>query len=199
MNIGLIGAGAIGQAFARQALKAGYEVVISNSRGPESLAELVRKLGPGAKAGTPQQAAQAEVVVVAVPWQHLQNALADLPPWEGRIVVDTTNPVVMPGFRVADLGGRTSSEVVADLVPGARVVKAANTLTPELLGADPQQDGGRRVLFMSGDDAAAKADVGKILQKIGFAAIDLGGLAIGGRMHQFPGGPLPALNLIRLP
>jgi len=84
-------------------------------------------------------------------------------------------------------------------VPGARVVKAANTLTPELLGADPQQDGGRRVLFMSGDDAAAKADVGKILQKIGFAAIDLGGLAIGGRMHQFPGGPLPALNLIRLP
>lgn len=199
MNIGLIGAGAIGQAFARQALKAGCEVAISNSRGPESLAELVRKLGPGAKAGTPQQAAQAEIVVVAVPWQHLQNALADLPPWEGRIVVDTTNPVVMPGFRVADLGGRTSSEVVADLVPGARVVKAANTLTPELLGADPQQDGGRRVLFMSGDDAAAKADVGKILQKIGFAAIDLGGLAIGGRMHQFPGGPLPALNLIRLP
>jgi len=107
MNIGLIGAGAIGQAFARQALKAGCEVVISNSRGPESLAELVRKLGPGAKAGTPQQAAQAEIVVVAVPWQHLQNALADLPPWEGRIVVDTTNPVVMPGFRVADLGGRT--------------------------------------------------------------------------------------------
>jgi hypothetical protein len=137
--------------------------------------------------------------VVAVPWQHLQKALADLPPWEGRIVVDTTNPVVMPGFQVADVGGRTSSEVVADLVPGARLVKAANTLPPELLGADPQQGGGRRVLFMSGDDADAKADVGKILQKIGFATVDLGGLATGGRMHQFPGGPLPALNLIRLP
>jgi hypothetical protein len=198
MNIGIIGAGDIGQAFAGQAVKAGYEVIVSNSRGPESLAGVVNQLGPRAKAGVRQKAAQADVVVLAVPWSQLGAALSDLPEWSGRILIDATNPVIQPDFRLADLKGSTSSEIVASLAPGARVVKVGNTLVSALLAADPKQAGGRRVLFMSGDDTPAKAGVRDILENIGFATIDLGGLASGGRLQQFPGGPLPALNLIKL-
>jgi len=198
MTIGIIGAGGIGQAFAAHVAKAGYEVIVSNSRGPESLAGLVNQLGPRARAGTRQEAAQADVVVVAVQWEQLRAALSDLPAWNGRILIDATNAVVQPGFDLANLNGSTSSEIVASLVPSARVVKVANTLPVALLASDPKQVGGRRVLFMSGDDAAAKADVNGILEKVGFATIDLGGLASGGRLQQFPGGPLPTLNLIKL-
>jgi 8-hydroxy-5-deazaflavin:NADPH oxidoreductase len=198
MTIGIIGAGGIGQAFAGHMAKAGYKVIVSNSRGPESLTEVVSQLGPHAKAGTRQEAAQADVVVLAVPWEQLRAALSDLPAWNGRILIDATNPVVQPGFRLADLGGRTSSEVVASLVPGARVVKVANTLLRAVLAADPNEAGGHRVLFMSGDDVAAKVDVSGILENVGFATIDLGGLASGGKLQQFPGGPLPTLNLIKL-
>jgi predicted dinucleotide-binding enzyme len=198
MKIGIIGTGGIGQAFAGQVVKAGYQVIVSNSRGPESLAGVVSELGPRAKAGTRQEAAQAGVVVLAVQWSQLRAALSDLPAWSGRILIDATNPVVQPGFRLADLNGSTSSEIVASLAPGARVVKAANTLPVALLAADPKQVGGRRVLFMSADDAAAKAEVSAILEKVGFATIDLGGLASGGKLQQFPGGPLPTLNLIKL-
>ena len=198
MRIGIIGAGGIGQAFAGHVAKAGYETIVSNSRGPESLAKLVSELGPRAKAGTRQEAAQADVVVLAVNWEQVRPALTDLPAWNGRILIDATNPVVQPGFRLAELNGSTSSEIVASLVPGARVVKTANTLVRAMLAADPKQAGGHRVLFMSGDDVAAKAEVRGILEKVGFATIDLGGLASGGKLQQFPGGPLPTLNLIKL-
>jgi predicted dinucleotide-binding enzyme len=198
MKIGIIGAGGIGQAFARHLAKAGYDVIVSNSRGPESLAEFASELGPRTKAGTRQEAAQADVVVLSVVWEHVPNALADLPPWDSRILIDATNPVVQPGFRLAELNGSTSSEVVASLARSARVVKVGNTLLRAVLAADPRQAGGHRVLFMSGDDAAAKAEVTAILDKVGFATIDLGPLAIGARLQQFPGGPLPTLNLIKL-
>ena len=198
MRVGFIGAGGIGQALAGHVAKAGNEVLVSNSRGPESLAGVVTQLGGLTRAGTRQEAAQADVVVLAVQWPQVPAALSGLPPWGGRILVDATNPVIDPGFRLADLNGRTSSEIVASLAPGARVVKAGNTLVRAMLAADPRQAGGRRVLFMSGDDATAKADVGGILEKAGFATIDLGGLASGGRLQQFPGGPLPTLNLIKM-
>ena len=198
MNIGIIGAGGIGQAFASHAVQAGYEVILSNSRGPESLAAVAAGLGLRAKAATREIAAQADIVVLAVTWNHVETALAGLPPWSGRILLDATNPILMPAFRAAELGGRSSSEVVASLAPGARVVKTANNLTPELLGADPVQMGGHRVLFMSGDDAAAKTSVSGVLITAGFAVVDLGSLAVGSRLQQFPGGPLPGLNLIKL-
>jgi len=198
MKIGIIGTGGIGQALAHHVAKAGYEIIVSNSRGPESLTGLVGKLGPRATAGTRQEAARAEVVVLAVPWEHVRAALSDLPPWNGRILMDATNPIIEPDFRMAELKGSTSSEIVASLAPGARVVKVANTLLRAVLAADPNEAGGHRVLFMSGDDAAAKGEVNGILGKVGFATIDLGGLASGGRLQQFPGGPLPTLNLIKL-
>ncbi len=201
MIIGIIGAGGIGAAFAAQVAKAGYEVIVSNSRGPESLSDLVSKLGRKARAGTREEAAAADIVVLAVQWQQVRGALAGLPAWNGRVLVDATNPIEQPGFRVADLGGRTSSEVVSSLAPGARVVKAANTLPPSLLGADPKVNGGRRVLFVSGDDAEAKSEIAEVLGKVGFATVDLGSLAIGGgggRVQQFPGGGVPGLDLVRM-
>jgi len=198
MKFGIVGAGGIGQAFAGHVAKAGYDVILSNSRGPDSLARLVGELGPRAKAGTRQQAAQADLVVLSVNWEYVPKALADLPAWDGRILIDATNPVLEPGFRLAELNGSTSSEIVASLAPGARLVKVGNTLLRKVLAADPKEAGGHRVLFMSGDDAGAKAQVAGILEKIGFATIDLGALAIGARLQQFPGGPLPTLNLIKL-
>jgi hypothetical protein len=198
MTIGIIGAGAIGQAFARQLARAGINAVISNSRGPESLSAFVREIGSRVTAGTIEDAVQPEIVFVAVPWRQIPDALSNVPDWEGRIVIDPTNPIGPPDYKIADLRGRTSSEVVADLVPGAHLVKAFNTLRPDLLAADPAEGGGRRVIFFSGDHARAKAEVARLIDRLGFAGIDLGHLAKGGRLQQFPGGPLPTLNLIRL-
>jgi hypothetical protein len=104
----------------------------------------------------------------------------------------------LPEVKPVDLGGRSSSEIVAELVEGARVVKAANTLGAELLGSDPDEAGGRRVLFLSGDDGAAKAVVADLFEGAGFFPIDLGDLVTGGRMQQ-AGGPLAGVNLVRLP
>ncbi|MDC3960087.1 NADPH-dependent F420 reductase [Polyangium jinanense] len=198
MKIGIIGAGSIGKALAGHMASTGHEVLVSNSRGPESLSGLVAELGPRARAGTRQEAAATDLVMLSVPWEQVPEALSGLPAWKDRILVDATNPVLQPGFRLADLGGRTSSEVVASLAPGARVVKAANTLRAAVLAADPRQAGGRRVLFMSGDDEAAKAEVRGLFEKAGFATLDLGGLSMGGKLQQFPGGPLPVHNLIEL-
>ena len=117
----------------------------------------------------------------------------------GRILIDATNPTDgPPQFKLAELGGKTSSQVVASLAPGARREDALNTLTVANLSADPREAGGRRVLFMSGDDAPAKKESRSPRSAWGFATIDLGSLAIGGAPQQFPGGPLPVHNLIKL-
>ncbi|TFV70021.1 NADP oxidoreductase [Bradyrhizobium frederickii] len=196
-TIGIIGAGNIGRAIAQALARNGIAVTLSNSRGPESLAATVAELGPLVTAGTREEAAAKEIVFVAVNWSKLPDALAGLPQFAGRIVVDANNPIEAPLFKPAELGGRASSEVFADLVPGARVVKAFNHLLAQLLATDPASDGGKRVLFYSGDEADAKAVVGALIDRLGFFGIDLGSLAIGGRLTQFPGGPLPALNLVK--
>jgi predicted dinucleotide-binding enzyme len=190
-SVGIIGAGRLGQAMARTAVRAGRRVVIANSRGPESLASVVSALGDGVSAGTVDEVASAGIVVVAVPWDRVPEAVHGLE-WNGQVVVDATND-----WAADDLQGRTSSELVADLVPGARVVKAGNTLGADELGSDPQEAGGRRVIFISGDDADAKADVVSLFQDAGFAPIDLGGLATGGAMQQIHH-PLAGVNLIQL-
>ncbi|MBR8322488.1 MULTISPECIES: NADPH-dependent F420 reductase [Burkholderia cepacia complex] len=196
-TIGIIGAGKIGAAIATALSRKGIEVTMSNSRGAESLRELTAAIGPLVKPGTREEAASKEIVFVAVPWSKLPAALDGLPNFEGRVVVDTNNPIEAPLFKPIDLGTRASSEVVADLVPGARVVKGFNHLQPHLLSGDPSSGGGKRVLFYSGDDLAAKYVVGTLIERLGFFGIDLGSLAIGARLVQFPGGPLPALNLVK--
>lgn len=196
-SIGIIGAGNIGRAIATALANKGITATLANSRGPESLAEIVAAIGPNISAGSRQEAAAKDLVLVAVNWSKLPSALADLPDFAKRIVVDTNNPIEAPLFKPFDLGGRASSEIFADMVPGARVVKAFNHLQPHLLSGDPASEGGKRVLFYSGDDENAKAEVGALIDRIGFAGIDLGSLEIGGRLVQFPGGPLPALNLVK--
>lgn len=196
-SIGIIGAGNIGQAFAHALARKNIEATIANSRGPETLSELAREIGPSIRAGTRQEAAAKDIVIVAVNWSKLPAALAGLPEWGGRIAVDANNPIEAPLFRPAELGGRLSSEIFADLVPGARVVKAFNHLQPHLLAGDPSAEGGRRILFYSGDDAVAKAAIAELVDQLDFFGIDLGPLSVGGRLTQFPGGPLPALNLVK--
>jgi predicted dinucleotide-binding enzyme len=184
MDVGIIGAGRLGQAMAHTARRAGRSVAIANSRGPESLASVVSALGEGVSAATLDEAASAGIVVIAVP-----EALQGLD-WNSQIVIDATNDWVAD-----DLRGRTSSELLADLVAGARLVKTANTLSAEVLGSDPHEAGGQRVIFISGADA--KAEVSALFQDAGFAAIDLGDLATGGAIQQIHH-PLAGVNLIRL-
>jgi 8-hydroxy-5-deazaflavin:NADPH oxidoreductase len=198
MTIGIIGAGNIGLAVAKTLARAGITATIANSRGPDSLEVAVAPLGPIIKPGTREEAASADTVLIAVNWSKLRVALAGLPAWGGRIVIDANNPIEGPLFKPAELQGLLSSQVVAGLVTGARVVKAFNHLRAEILGSDPRVDGGRRVLFYSGDDESAKAEVAELIDRVGFAGIDLGPLAIGGKLMQFPGGPLPNQNLVRI-
>jgi predicted dinucleotide-binding enzyme len=191
MEVGIIGAGRLGQAMARTAVRAGRSVVMANSRGGESLTPVVSALGEGVSAGTVSEAASAGIVVIAVPWDRVPEAVQGLN-WNGQVLIDATND-----WAADDLQGRTSSESVADLVAGARLVKAANTLGAEVLGSDPREAGGQRVMFISGDDADAKANVVALFQDAGFATIDLGDLATGGAMQQIHH-PLAGLNLVRL-
>lgn len=196
MSIGIIGAGNIGGAIATALARKGIAATIANRSGPDSLAAFVAGLGGVISAGTLQQAAAQEIVFVAVPWSKIPGALAGLD-LTGKIVVDANNAIEAPLFQAVDLHGRTSSEVFADLVPGAKVVKAFNHLQPGLLTAEPQGEGGARVLFYSGDDVQAKSTIGSIIAQLGFFGIDLGTLAVGSRLVQFPGGPLPGLNLVK--
>jgi 8-hydroxy-5-deazaflavin:NADPH oxidoreductase len=191
MDVGIIGAGRLGQAMAQVAARARRSVVITNSRGPESLTSAISALGERVSAGTADEAAAAGIVVIAVPWDQVPAAVQGLE-WKSQIVIDATND-----WAADDLQGKTSSEIVADLVAGARLVKAANTLSAEVLSSDPHEASGQRVIFISGDDADAKAKVVALFQDAGFAAIDLGDLATGGAMQQIHH-PLAGLNLIRI-
>jgi predicted dinucleotide-binding enzyme len=191
MDVGVIGAGRLGQAMTRTALRAGRSVLIANSRGAETLAAVASGLGEHVSAGTVDEAAASGIVVVAVPWDRVPEAVGGLE-WTGRVVIDATND-----WPADDLDGTTSSEVLATLVAGAHVVKAANTLSAEVLGSEPQEAGGRRVIFLSGDDADSKALVVSLFRDAGFAPVDLGDLATGGAMHQIHH-PLAGLNLIQL-
>jgi predicted dinucleotide-binding enzyme len=195
-SIGVIGAGNIAQAIAGRAVSAGHHVKLSNSRGPESLAKLVGRLGANASAGTVAEAAQAEILILAVPWDKVPEAVRDLPDWDGRIVIDATNQWNGPGTAV-DLGDQTGSERNAALMPGARVVKALDTLEAAVVAQNPGPTTGRLVVFLAGDDAAAKATVSTFADSMGFAPVDLGGLQVG-RLMQVGGGPLSGLHLVKV-
>jgi hypothetical protein len=198
MRIGTIGAGTVATAIARHALAGGHQVLLSNRRGPEALADLIEELGPGATAATPAEAASAELVVLAVSWSDIPTAVGELPDWGGRIVLDTTNQFLSPppNARIADLGDVTGSEYVASLLPGARVVKAFNTLYGQYIAADPRHGAGRQLLFLAGDDPAAKAQVSDLTAGWGFAPVDVGPLREGGRLMQL-GGPLSGLHALK--
>jgi 8-hydroxy-5-deazaflavin:NADPH oxidoreductase len=192
MRIGVIGSGRIGGTAARLFAGAGHDVAIANSRGPESLAELVGELGGRARAETVEGAASfGDVVLLAIPF----IGYTDLPAAQltGKIVIDAGNyyPNRDGHDAALDADETTSSERLAEQLPGARVVKAFNTLYFEHLRdrAAPGAGSERTALFLAGDDAEAKERVAALIADIGFAPVDAGGLADGGRKLQ-PGAPL---------
>jgi hypothetical protein len=197
MKFGSIGAGTIAQAVGRHVLNAGHDVTFSNSRGPESLAELLAELGPRASAGTVTEAAAADMVLLAPPWDKVPESVAGLPDWNGRIVIDATNQFSIATRQIADLGEQTGSEYVASLVPGARMIKAFNTLYARYIAPNPRHDAGRQVLFYAGDDDDANTRFHELFEGIGFAPVRIGPLRDGGRLMQMDGGPLSALHALK--
>jgi hypothetical protein len=145
------------------------------------------------------EAAQADIVFLAVPFPEIPTALDSLPDWGGRILVDTTNVLTYANGtpEVLDLGERTGSEITAAHAPGARVIKAFNTLYAKYIQADPRHDTGRQVVFYAGDDAPAKVVFAALLDEIGFATVDIGPLREGGRLMDVNGGPLSALHVLK--
>jgi predicted dinucleotide-binding enzyme len=197
MRIGIIGSGMIGGTLGVLFARTGHEVALSNSRGPESLKDQVAQMGAaGGRAATVEEAASfGEVVLLAVPFRK-PEALPRAETVRGKIVIDAMNPYAEGGGLI-DLGDATSSEVVAERLPGARLVKAFNTLHYRLLqndgrpGTDPQD---RLAVFLAGDDPDAKDVVAALIEEIGFAPVDTGSLHEGGR-RQGPESPLYNVEL----
>jgi predicted dinucleotide-binding enzyme len=148
-------------------------------------------------AATKEEAATCEMVLLAVPWDNVPETLASLPKWKNQILIDGTNPFhgKARNFTLANVGNLSTSQLVAALAPGARVVKALNNMTVPNLEADPAANGARRVVFLSGDDEGAKKQVQALLEGFGYSAIDLGNLRDGGLIQQ-AGGPLAGRNLL---
>jgi predicted dinucleotide-binding enzyme len=135
MKFGTIGAGTVALAFAREALATGHEVVLSSRRGPDYLVGKVAKLGRGASAATVEEAASLDYVLLAVPWRNVEAALQRLPAWNGRVLIDATNPFIetSPQLVLADLGGKGASEVVAALGPGLRSPQQVSARHPRIM------------------------------------------------------------------
>jgi predicted dinucleotide-binding enzyme len=186
MKIGILGSGRIGATAARLFVAAGHDVAMANSRGPDSLMALVKELGPQTRAASVIEAARfGDVVLLAVPW-HMDQALPPADLLRGKIVIDAMNPY-RPQGGFFDLGSSTSSELVLQRMPGARLVKAFNTIYYEHLATRgrkelPVQE--RHAIYLAGDDLEAKSVVSGLIEDIGFAPVDTGTLREGGRLQQ---------------
>ena len=186
-TIGLIGAGHIGSQVARLAIKNGYEVVLSNSRGPDTLADLVKELGPKARAATPKEAAQAgDMVVVTVPLKNFRQVPVE--PLAGKVVIDTNNYYPQRDGHIPELDNEstTTSELLQSHLPASKVVKGFNHIYAAQLTTDGRPKGtpNRRALVIAGDDAAAKATVTHLLDQFGFDTVDAGPLKEGWRIQR---------------
>ena len=195
MKIGIIGSGNIGGTAARLFAAAGHEVALSHKSGPESLREQAAQLGEKACAMTVDEAAAfGDVVLLALPWRTREDLPAER--LAGKIVIDATNPY-RPDLSTYDLGDSTSSEEMLRTLPGARLVKAFNTLFSKDLASRGRLElplDERTAILLAGDDAQAKQIVSRLVEEIGFVAVDTGGLRDGGRLQQ-PGSPLYARPL----
>ena len=192
MKIGIIGSGNIGATAAKLFVNAGHEVAIGNSRGPESLTSVVNSIGANIKAKSVEDAIKfGEVILLAIPWRKRQELLPASELFDSKIVIDAMNPY-SENFELIDLGNSNSSEEVLKQIPSSRLVKAFNTIYYEHLSTKgnpnaPKED--RFAIFVAGDDTDAKATVSKLIEDIGFAAVDTGSLKEGGRKQQ-PGSPI---------
>jgi 8-hydroxy-5-deazaflavin:NADPH oxidoreductase len=198
-SVGVIGAGAVGQAIGRRCVATGIPVRLSNSRGPDSLSDVIEELGHGAEAATVQQAADADLVVLAVPFVKVPDVVGEIADWTGRVVVDATNQFAQSEPTYAgrvDLGDETGSEWVARHLPGATLIKAFNAMFASYIAPDPRHHDGRQVLFYAGDDAEVNAEFEEFADTLGFAPVYVGDLRDGGRLMQLDG-PLSALHVIK--
>lgn len=193
MKIGIIGAGNIGATAAQLFVEAGHEIAIANSRGAETLRDLVDSLGDGARAESIEDAAKfGEVILVAIPLGKYKTLPAEI--FRDRIVIDANNYYPERDGQIAELDddSTTSSEMLQAHLPGAQVVKGFNTIWSEHLKAQGDTNlplEKRRVIFIAGDDSQAKEKVSRLIEEIGFAAVDNGFLGEGGRRQQ-PGTPI---------
>jgi len=186
-TIGLIGAGHIGSQVARLAVAQGYNVVISNSRGPETLSELVAELGPKARAATPIEAARAaDIAVVTVPLKNYRQVPVE--PLAGKVVIDTNNYYPQRDGHIPELDNEsmTTAELLQAHLPTSKVVKGFNHIYAAQLTTDGKPAGtpNRRALVIAGDDAGAKATVTKLLDQFGFDTVDAGSLKEGWRIQR---------------
>lgn len=200
-TIGLIGAGNIGGQIARAAVAHGHQVVLSNSRGPETLTDLVAELGSSARAATPAEAAAAgDLVVVTIPLKAIDTVPVE--PLVGKTVIDTNNYYPQRDGHIAPLddGSTTSAELLQDRLEGAHVIKAFNHIGAAHITehAQPAGTDGRRALAVAGDDADAKATVAAFIDEIGFDVLDLGPLAEGWRIQPDTPGYGPRLTVEEL-
>ena len=200
-TIGIIGAGNIGSQLARLAVQHGYDVAIANSRGPETLQDLVSELGDRARAVTRDEAAAAgDLVVVTTPLAAIETIPVE--PLVGKVVIDTNNYYPQRDGQIAALDDETTTtaELLQDHLQGARVVKAFNHIAAADLttAGSPAGTQGRRALVVAGDDAEAKRVVSDLLDEFGFDAVDIGALAEGWRIQRDTPGyvkPYAALEL----
>jgi hypothetical protein len=186
-TIGLIGAGHIGSQLARLAVQHGYDVVVSNSRGPETLQDLVRELGPRARAATPAQAAAAgDLVVVTIPLKNIDAV--PVAPLAGKIVIDTNNYYPQRDGRIAELDNEqtTTAELLQRHLPSSKVVKAFNHIYAAELTTHGQPAGSanRRALAIAGNDVDAKRVVGELIDRFGFDVVDMGPLGESWRIQR---------------
>ncbi len=185
MTYSIIGTGSVGLTLAGIFSRAGIDVAIANTRGPATIEPLIASLGQSVTAATLDAALKADVIFFAVPFLNFKDVAATRSDWTGKIVIDVTNAAFLPiDVQERELQGRLSSEVNADRVPGANLVKAFNQLPMKGLVAPVAIPDGRRVVFVSSDDEASSALVAKLVSDLGYAPIELGKIAEGGRLIQ---------------
>jgi len=179
MSYAIIGFGNVGHALAKAFARNNIPVSVASRHDPASFASEARAIGPEVQATTLDEAVKADVIFLAVRFEDHPEVAMRLPDWQGKTIVDMTNAY---GVSPADLGGLLSSQFLAKAFNGARLVKGFNHLVAQTLGQDPAVHGGRRVVFLSSDDDDAATDVGALAAKLGFAPIEIGGLAEGGAL-----------------
>ena len=184
MSYAIIGFGQIGQALARAFARKGIEVSVATTRDPQSFAADAAAIGATIIPKTLADAIKADIVFLAVRYESHPEVAKALPTWEGKTLVDVTNTY---GVSPEELGGPSSSQVVARAFTGGRLVRGFNHLVAAVLGQDPAVQGGRRVVFLASDDDDAAAEIGTLAEDLGFAPVQLGGLAEGGLLVQTRG------------
>lgn len=186
----IVGSGHVGRTLAGLFARTGIDVQIANSRGPESLAEIVADLGQHVVPVTVERALDADVIFLAVGFMRVQAVATKRPDWTGKLVIDVTNALQPAELRETERRGLLSSEINAKFVAGAKLVKAFNHLPIQKLGMSPQVEGQRQVVFVSSNDADASATVAALAEQLGFAPVELGWLDEGGvALHAVSGKP----------